>query len=333
MIIHLTGSDTYRSAQRLAELRQAFIAKHDKSGLSTVTLDGATATVEELRTALTATGFFGTKRFVALDRYLGDGLITPEALTELLTVVASKSHPVVAVIRDLMPDQAAGPVRRTKTAAKKKSTTKKVTAGMLIWPDEKRETFPLMTESEASAWVVATAKTDGGVIVPAAAQRLVMLCERDSWRIASELAKLVAFAGGRPIIIDDVVAMVQSEYAGDIFALTDAIGQRQTARALDLLHGELAAGTNEFALIATLAGHVRNLYAVKRSQEDGTSPAAMAGALDLHPFVVQKALAQAPRFQADELRDLHHRLLEIDDRLKTSRLDAETMLDLLVTRR
>lgn len=332
MIIHLTGSDTYRSAQRLVELRNAFIAKHDPKGFGVSTLDGATATVEELRTALTVTGFFATKRLVALDRYLGDGPITPEVLAELLVPVEPKDHDVIVVVRDIFPDAGSAPVSRAKSSTKKKTVTKKAATSILL-PGEKLEKFPRLTEAEAVQWITRTAKAKGGSIIPAAAQRLVMLCDRDSWRIASELEKLLAYASDRPITVDDVTILVRSEYASDIFALTDALGQRQTARALDLLHRELAAGTNEFALIATLAGHVRNLYAVKRALDEGASAVALASMLGLHPFVVQKAVAQVPRFQTDELRDLHHRLVRIDNDLKTSRLDAETLLDLIVVKR
>jgi hypothetical protein len=133
MIIHLTGSDTYRSAQRLAELRRAFIEKHDPKGLGTITLDGSTGTVEELRTALTATGFFSTKRFVAVDYFLGDGLITPEGLTELLVSVAGKDHDVVAVVRDIFPDQGSGLTKRSKPTAKKKNPVKKTSTGPLVF--------------------------------------------------------------------------------------------------------------------------------------------------------------------------------------------------------
>mgnify|MGYP001573852180 FL=1 len=331
MTIHLTGADTYRSARRLAELRSAFVAKHDPRGFNTVTLDGATTSLEELRTAVTTTGFFAAKRFVALDRYAPDGPLKPDRLSSLLEPVAAKDSDVVVVIRDLL----AEPERSAKrpAAGSRAKTTGRTAPGQLVLPKEKRETFAQLTAAQAVAWLGREAQAQAGLLDPAAAQRLVALCNRDSWRMATELEKLLAYAAGRVVTVADVDAMVKSEYASDIFALTDALGQRQTARALELLHRELSAGSNEFALIATLASHVRNLWQVQRTKERGLSPAAIAAELNLHPYVVQKALAQTSHFRPAELRDLHHRLLEIDHDLKTSPLDAETLLDLILIER
>lgn len=330
MIIHLTGTDTYRSAQRLRELREAFVAKHDPKGFNTVTLDAETATPEQLHGALTATGFFAAKRFVALDRYSPAGLISPERLAELTKPAAEKNSEVILVVRDL-----AVVKKTTRPAAKKKTAvaTKKKNIDTPQLLNEKLETFPALNEAQAATWVAKMAKDIGGSFAPPAVQRLVAVCDRDTWRMAAEIEKLVAHAGGAIVTVADVEALVKSEASSDIFALTDALGQRQNARVLELLHRELESGTNEFSLIATLAGHIRNLYRVKQAQAQGIAPAAMATELALHPFVVQKSLAQSARFTAVELRDLHHRLLEIDQDLKTSPLDAETLLDLISVQR
>jgi len=327
MIIHLTGSDTYRSAKRLAELRAAFIVKHDPRGLNVVGVDGETATSAEMRTAVTATGMFASKRFVSLDRYQPDGSLLLDGLVGILGLVAEKNNEVIVVVRDLI-DDAARPVKRSRATAKKPS--KKTAGGSFVLPDERREVFSRLTPAQTVTWISTEAKSRGGSFEPAAAQRLVALCNGDSWRIATELDKLVSFAGAKSVTVAEVETMVMSENSSDIFALTDALGQRQSARALELLHRELSAGTNEFSLIATLAGHIRTLYHVQQAQQRGSAPSALASELGLHPFVVQKALAQTSRFTTDELRDLHHRLVTIDHDLKTSPLDAETLLDVML---
>lgn len=330
MIIHLTGADTYRSAKRLAELRSAFIAKHDPRRLNVVDVDGETATMAEVRNAITATGMFTAKRFVALDHYLPTGPLPPDALAEEIKKVAAKDSDVILVIRDTVDDGVPTAARAKKTA--KKSTPKKTASAFTI-DGEKREVFSRLSPAQTTTWILSEAKNRGGLFEPAAAQRMVALCNNDSWRIANELDKLIAFAGQKAVTVAEVETMVASESSSDIFALTDALGQRNAARSLALLHQELSAGVNEFSLIATLAGHLRTLYRVKQAQQRGSAPAAMASELALHPFVVQKAAAQTSRFTTDQLRDLHHRLVTIDHDLKTSPLDAETLLGLVFVQR
>lgn len=327
MIIHLTGGDTYRSAKRLAELRAAFIAKHDRQGLNTVSLDGSTVDPAAVRAAITSTGFFSKRRFVSIDRYAPDGATSPAQLLELLSPFAAKDHELIIVVRDLLSE---APARAAKRLAKGRKP--KTTAGRksLQLPDAKREVFSEMDESEAMQWLQQLTRQVNGTIDPDAARRLIVLTNNDSWRMATELDKLLTYAAGRAVSVADVEAMVVSEYTSDIFALTDALGHRQTNNALALLHRELAAGTNSFALLATLANHVRNLWLIKRAQQRGQP--AIATALGLHPYVVQKASAQTLFFEEQQLQRLHHRLLDIDHDLKTSRLDAETLLDLLLIR-
>jgi len=232
-------------------------------------------------------------------------------------------------VRDLLAEDLR-PAKRARPTAKK--STKKSLPGLFILSEEKREVFAQLSAAERVTWIASAAKKLGGSFAPGAAQRLVALCNNDSWRVAAEVEKLVAYASPKPVTVDDVEMMVASESNSDIFALTDALGQRRSDRALALVHQELAAGMNGFALIATLAGHVRTLYQVKQASARGSSPANLASELAIHPFVAQKALAQTNNFTADELRDLHHRLVTIDHDLKTSPLDAETLLDMLMIR-
>lgn len=329
MIIHLSGADTYRSAQRLHELRQAFVAKHDPKGLNTVTLDGDTATSAELRTALTATGIFTTKRFVALDRYSGQSPITTDQLVEAASKVGTGTD-TIFVLRDVL----SGPSIPKKRPTKSKKTPGKSNVNKDVQlPQAKQELFPALTDAQLLSWIGKRVTGVGATILPAAAQRLVAICNRDTWRIASEVDKLAAYAGGATIAVSDVEALVRSEYSSDIFAVTDALGLRQHARALQLIHQELASGTNMFSLIATLAGHVRTLYMIAQAQQRGMTSAMMVSELGVHPFVVQKSIVQTKLFSVDELRDLHHRLVAIDQDLKTSPLDAETLMDVIVVRR
>ncbi len=327
MIIHLTGADTYRSSRRLAELRAAFIAKHDPQAYNTVTLDGTTTTTTEIQQALSATGFFAAKRFVVLDRY-DPAVVSVTDLNKILQPVTKTTSDVIVVIRDMLGAAAKSAARRRP--AGKKTTPKKTIPSTVEFSDEKREEFPQLSAAQAVTWAIKEAQRLGGKIAAPAAERLVALCGDDPWHRATELEKLVLHAGGAPVTVADVEAFVHSDYSSDIFALTDALGQRQTARALELLHRELASGMSEFALVSTLASHIRNLWLVKQAHERGVAPSAIAAETVLHPFVVQKALAQAKLFSVATLSALHHNLLHIDHDLKTSPLDAETLLDMFL---
>ncbi len=320
MIIHLTGPDTYRSRVRLHQLRDAFVAKHDPAGFNVVMLDGLTATVAEIRAAVSGGGLFAKKNFVALNGYDPAASSTPP--NDVLAAIekSGATSDTIIVIREL-----------TGAGVKKKSSRgKKAVAAILRIPEAKREEFPALTAIEAKQWLVAEAKRLGSELSPALAEQLVAACDNDVWRMAMELDKLSLHAGSRPITAEDISELVVAAVSSDMFALTDAIGGRNRARALHLLHQELAAGVHPLALIAMIARHLRTLRQVQEAVEEGLAPAQIAPALDLHPFVVQKALAQSKKFTRGELATWHRQLLETDWYIKSTPLDAEVMLDVLI---
>lgn len=321
MIIHLTGADTYRSRARLHQLREAFLGKHDQRGYNTMTLDGLTATKDEIRGAITSGGLFATKTFVAINGYEPSGSACGTADLIAILEPLVKSQDVVVVVRETAATPKRKPARGKKAAAAK--TVFKI-------PGEKREEFPLLTPVEAKAWLTKEAKQRGGALAPGVAEQLAAATDNDSWRMGLELDKLLAYAGGRPISADDVSAMVPSPASSDIFGLTDAIGGRHRARALQMLQQELGSGAHPLAVITMVARHLRNLRQVQRAVADNIPPARMAEILGLHPFVVRKALEQSKKFTADDLRHWHRRLVEMDWQLKSTPLDAEVMLEVLV---
>lgn len=322
MIIHLTGPDTYRSHRRMQQLRTAFVAKHDPRGFSTVMLDGETAAGEEIRTAITTSGFFSAKRFVGLDRYTSaKAAASPKQLLETLSI-AEKSNDIIVVVREIATVPGKKPVGRTKKSA--------TTSDMLRIPAAKEESFATMTPSATATWVIKETKERGGKISPAVANQLVAMTDNDAWRIANELDKLVLFAQQQPITVVMLRQHVASPFASDIFALTDAIGLRQHPLALRLLHHELGSGTNPLALITIIASHIRTLLRVLNASADGRPETHLAADLKLHPFVVKKALIQSRKFLPEDLRQWHHRLVNTDFQLKTTPHDAETLLGMLI---
>ena len=56
----------------------------------------------------------------------------------------------------------------------------------------------------------------------------------------------------------------------------------------------------------------------------------VARALGVHPFVAEKTTGQAGRFSMEALEGIYHRLLKIDEQVKTSQITLDLSLDTLV---
>jgi DNA polymerase III subunit delta len=106
-------------------------------------------------------------------------------------------------------------------------------------------------EGDAARWVIATAEERGVKCDPEAARELVDALAVDMMIIRSELEKLLLYVSepvrahnlqadqlGR-ITLGDVETMVLAAKQRSLYELTDALSQRDRARALSLLHGLL----------------------------------------------------------------------------------------------
>jgi DNA polymerase-3 subunit delta len=92
----------------------------------------------------------------------------------------------------------------------------------------------------------------------------------------------------------------------------------------------LDAGEAPLYLLAMLARQIRILIQVKDLQGRGLGKNEIAGELRLHPYVVEKGMAQAWNFSLSQLEAAHHNLVETDWAIKTGGLEDLVALDLLV---
>ena len=88
---------------------------------------------------------------------------------------------------------------------------------------------------EARVEAEALARRAGFRIDPAALDLLVEALGADVARIAVEIEKLSLYAGSRVVGVDDIAALVPDARSTTIFALVNALGRRDRARALECL--------------------------------------------------------------------------------------------------
>ena len=88
---------------------------------------------------------------------------------------------------------------------------------------------------EARAEAEALARRAGFRIDPEALDLLVEALGADVARIAVEIEKLALYAGSRMVGVDDIAALVPDARSTTIFALVNALGRRDRARALEFL--------------------------------------------------------------------------------------------------
>lgn len=172
----------------------------------------------------------------------------------------------------------------------------------------------------------------GAEIDQRAAAALATLVGNDMRAADSELAKLVAYVNyERPITETDVAQMTAYVVEANVFEMVDAMGQRDGATAVRLLH-RLLDNSEPLQLFGMIIRQFRLLILAREHLNQGGTPASTGQAIGAAPFVGKKAAEQARVFSQDQLERIYSFLLETDLSIKTGKVEAALALDLLVAR-
>jgi DNA polymerase-3 subunit delta len=112
--------------------------------------------------------------------------------------------------------------------------------------------------------------------------------------------------------------------------MVDALGRRDGKTASHIYHQLLDAGAHPLALLGMIARQFRLMIQIKELAPKLLSPEAIARELGQNPYPVKKILSQSRNYTMEQLRVIHHRLLETDVEIKTGRTAPPLALDLLI---
>ncbi|NMB48645.1 DNA polymerase III subunit delta [Candidatus Kuenenbacteria bacterium] len=312
MIIFLHGSDTFRSKEKLKMFKEKFIREVDKSGLNLMSLDGEKISINELNKAIATQSFLAKKRMVVIKNIFKQRKALQTEVLELLKSGKFRDgkEDNILIFWDEEPD--------------KRSALFKYLDGSKF-----KEELETLKGAELARWIIKRTEEKGGRIGKMNADILASKSDGDLWALSGEIDKLVALSRGREIGREDLEQSTLVKVEDNIFNLTDAIGNKNNQLALKLLRQSLEGGANEIYLLTMIVRQFRILIQVKAGLEEGKSGRALAQELGLHPFVVQKAQAQAVKYTMEQLKKIYKKLLEIDWKLKTGS-DGEALLEMLV---
>ncbi len=329
------GEDEFSRTEELSRLRgQMAGGDAAMAELNTTILDGKGLTLGELRHACDSIPFMTERRLVLVHEllsWLGSGR------------ASKKQEPTAdegsawrrAFLEDLATYLPALPPTTRLFFLESKALPSSHPILKLAKAEEKNKRgfarlFDKPKEQQLPTWIEQRARDKGGTVGREAALVLAALIGTDLRLLDQEIEKLLVYADGREIDIEDVQALVSRARQTSIFDLVDCVGRRETDRALRLLHRMLDDEAHPLYLLTMLARQVRILIQVKELQAQGRNPQEMANQLKLHPYVVEKGSAQAKNFDMAELEAAHERIVETDWAIKTGAMEEVLALDTLV---
>jgi len=151
-------------------------------------------------------------------------------------------------------------------------------------------------------------------------------------QLSKTIERLVSYSGSRREITSaDVDALIVRTYTPAGFELTDAIGEKDTKKALELFSDLSESGKSETELIGLIAWHLRRIEKIKELVEEGKQRD-ISRSLKIPNYFTKRFMAQAGKFDKEEIKTGFELLLQADTRIKTSYLPPRIIMETLLVK-
>jgi DNA polymerase III subunit delta len=317
----LHGEDEFAITRFVAEL-EAKLGDASLVALNTTRLDGRTANLDELPSVTSAMPFLAKRRIVILSNPTArlSGLPAQQKFVAILEKVPPSTALVLIEYHLLTEERERkkGNIHWLETWANQ--------AGDMVF----MRAFPLPKGEKLVRQIQDQAKAAGGQINSQAAALLASLVGEDPRLADQEVHKLLAYVNySRTIQPDDVEALTADVWQGDIFILVDALGNQDGRKAQAMLH-RLLETQDAPSIFSMVVRQFRLLLQARELLDNGKRADDVRIELKIHKFVAEKVTSQARHFTLPVLERVYHRLLEMDEAIKTSQVEGDLALDTLV---
>ena len=153
-------------------------------------------------------------------------------------------------------------------------------------------------------------------------------CGTNMQDLINEIRKLIEYVGkGGKITKEDIDKLSIKKLESVIFDLTDSLGKKETAKALQVLQNLIYAKEPLQKILITLYNHFKKLYFTKIALKNGKD---IISSLNLKPnqtFLVNKYKMQAGYFKQEELAQILQKLRDVDYQYKNGLIDLQVGME------
>lgn len=369
MILFLYGEDTFRSHQKLAQIKAKFIdASLGDTNLSVADCADKDLDYTEITRMVLAMPFLAKSRLVIIKNLLSEGkkklqeqmiefldkipestvlvIYESEKVDRRMALFKALNKSTISTYEESIPStmlSRAYSLEHTRDRSGQVGTSSPPRRCKI-----QAQEFKLLEPYELKKWIKNEVESQGGTIDNPAIDKLVEYVGNDLWRISNEIRKLTTYnlpAGrhGLQLTTSEVELLVRPRITANVFDLIDAIGAQNIKRAQSELHKLLNSGQNELYIHTMIVYQFRNLLIIKdllenqrsklKNQNDNLkikNNVEIAKQSGLHPYVAEKTIAQAKNYTTDRLKEIYQILLDYDIKMKTGKIEPKLALDLLI---
>lgn len=320
-VVYIVHGDDQLAIKRFLSVMIERMGDPSMAELNTSRMDGRQASEDDLRSAANAMPFLAERRLVILSHP-----------TARLTTDAGRKR--FQTLLDGLPDSTALVLVVEDTFERRDWKALHGSHWLRRWLEKagKRGFYQLCqlpSLGSMGRWVQEEARRQKGQFLPDAAGALVAHIGNDTQLASLEIAKLLLYVDGKhPVAAEDVEELTAQGGQADVFEMVDALAAGNARSAMSHLH-RLLETQEPLSIFGMVVRQFRLLVQAREVLDEGKSHA-VAQELHLVPFVADKLTKQAQRFNMRQLEGIYHRLLEMDEAMKTSQMPSELVLDTFI---
>ena len=182
-------------------------------------------------------------------------------------------------------------------------------------------------------WLAGMVKKEGKQIKESTARYLVAKTGTDMENLEKEMEKLFSYTLGQTeITVQDVDEICTTQITNKIFDMVEAVATKQQKRARHYYYDLLALKEPPMRILYLLSRQFKLLMEVKDLSGRGYEKSQIAKTAGLHPFVAGKYIKQCHSFSKEELRSIIEDAANMEEMVKTGRLNDRMSVDLFIVK-
>ncbi len=179
-------------------------------------------------------------------------------------------------------------------------------------------------------WIQEHVKTMGGQITSQAAVSLTNQIGDDTRLATQEITKLLTYVNfARPVDTDDVEHLTPLTAKIGDFELVNALRDRDQRKAQALLQRSLQED-DPLRIFQSIVFQIRVLIVARELLDERATINDIPKSLKIGYYPAKLAMESALRYSSKFLELIYHRLLDLDEAIKTGQMDPDLALELLV---
>lgn len=327
------GEEKYLQEELVEQLAAAYLGQDIGFGIEKV--EGSILSLEEVIARLSETGLFAERRLLIVDNppYLVPSGREEQAASEEESKDKTRGIDYGDILEDFIKRHTSGMPESILVFLASRIDRRKRLYKLIENKGVTVECTSLKGEALAS-WIRNKAGRLGKKIDRDAVDKLLMAGEHNLHYMSGELEKYSTYLGEDEKIItaQTVDTLFSGDIQGDIFKLSDAMAEGNTAGAHDILELLLRRREKPLLIFFMLVRHYRLLLQAHCLQEVGIPQSEFASTLEVHPFVARKLREQAVNYKRYALEEVLLALQKADMQIKTGQIEPTQALRLILSR-